>query len=166
MSDAMANGDLLTFVDALKLYTKQDSPDVCHAFMKEMKENKPDLLLEGTLSDYFGAYAKHVLSVPTIKLRLQTYFFNAERAPMGLPTLPNGGHFDIMKNIVSDMYDSWAVNDVVMESMGHPRLSDVYPKPVYMEDAGRELRGEGRMKKLFANQLFSKILLLLMLVTT
>lgn len=91
-----------------------------------------------------------------MKLRLQTFLFNAERAPMGLPTLPNGGHFDIMKNIVSDMYDSWAVNDAVMESMGHPRLSDVYPKTVYMEDTGRALRGEGKGKQIICQSTLFK----------
>ena len=127
VKEVMATGDLQKFLLFYKRVMKEIGPAACKDFMEEMKSNPPDLLVVGSSSEYFGWYADKVLNIPIIEVRLQTLFFSSERAPFGIPVSPDGSHMNgYLESIVNS--ESRELLDDTMESLGHPRLTDVFSK--------------------------------------
>lgn len=94
---SMETGDTLKFFKCLGSVVENNTADSCKPFFDEFLanegEHRPDLLLVSYLNRYFGLYARHVLKIPTIEIKLQHWVFdNPARAPMGMPTLPLGMH--------------------------------------------------------------------------
>merc|ERR1712038_1018479 len=78
--------------------------------IQEMTQHTPDLFIEGTLCEYYGHYAKHILNLPSMQVKLQAIVHNPDRAMMGLPTLPDGGHYHIILQMLEQLYNSWEEN--------------------------------------------------------
>lgn len=111
-----------------------------------MCDHTPDLFIQGTLCEYFGLYVERILKLPSIQVKLQAVVYNPNRAMMGLPTLPNGGHYQIHLKIYEGMYQNWEeIYDNITESLGHKKLSSVYPKELFMKDSEKKLNGETDM---------------------
>jgi sterol 3beta-glucosyltransferase len=94
---SMETGDTLKFFKCIASLVDNNTADNVKPFYDEFLgeggKNRPDLLLVSYLNRYFGLYAKHVLKIPTIQIKLQHWVFDdPRRAPMGMPTLPLGMH--------------------------------------------------------------------------
>lgn len=142
LRNAISSGDLIQMAengaDALI-----NLPYVIKTFFQEMKDHTPDLFIEGTICDYFGHYVEHILKLPSIPIKLQAFYHDPDRASMGLPTLPDGGHHQILMNIFEGEYDKWvAKNDIITQSLGYQKLADVFSKQAYMEHSAKRARGE------------------------
>ena len=105
MMDSIANGDTFGFLKASSKLLALWAPDICKKFQSEMTSNRPDLLLIGTLADYFELYSGIHLSIPTLVVKLQAHSYNKSRALIGLPTLPFGLHnFLLFKILAKDKF--------------------------------------------------------------
>ncbi len=94
---SMETGDTINFFKCIANSVENNTEATCQPFYDEFLanggEHRPDLLLVSYLNRYFGLYAKHVLKIPTIEIKLQHWVFDdPTRAPMGMPTLPLGMH--------------------------------------------------------------------------
>mmetsp|Transcript_16576 Transcript_16576/g.18419 ORF Transcript_16576/g.18419 Transcript_16576/m.18419 type:complete len:557 (+) Transcript_16576:63-1733(+) len=94
---SMETGDTMKLFKRIASSIDNHTAEICEPFYDEFivggEVHRPDLLLVSYLSRYFGLYAKYVLKIPTIEIKLQHWVFdNPKRAPMGLPTLPLGMH--------------------------------------------------------------------------
>ena len=105
---AMETGDTLKFFKCIGSSIENDTASACKPFVDEFVteggEHRPDLLVVSYLNRYFGLYAKHVLKIPTIEIKLQHWVFDdPSRAPMGMPTLPLGMHKLIQTKVMVPM---------------------------------------------------------------
>jgi len=93
---SMETGDTINFFKCIASCLSNNTLAVCTPFHDELigeRKHRPDLLIVSYLNRYFGLYAKHVLKIPTIEIKLQHWVFDdPSRAPMGMPTLPLGMH--------------------------------------------------------------------------
>jgi hypothetical protein len=93
---SMETGDTINFFKCIAELLSNNTLAVCTPFHDELigeGKHRPDLLIVSYLNRYFGLYAKHVLKIPTIEIKLQHWVFDdPSRAPMGMPTLPLGMH--------------------------------------------------------------------------
>jgi len=102
---SMETGDTLKFFKCIGSSIENETASSCKPFVDEFVteggEHRPDLLVVSYLNRYFGLYAKHVLKIPTIEIKLQHWVFDdPSRAPMGMPTLPLGMHKLIQTKIM------------------------------------------------------------------
>ncbi len=73
---------------------QENAPMMMKNFLNEMRQNTPDLLIAGHLTQYMIHYTRRVLKLHVLELRLQTrILYNPDHAPMGLPKLPFGMHY-------------------------------------------------------------------------
>ena len=94
---SMETGDTLKFIKCIGSTVENNAASSCKPFVDEFVteggKHRPDLLVVSYLNRYFGLYARHVLKIPTIEIKLQHWVFDdPSRAPMGMPTLPLGMH--------------------------------------------------------------------------
>jgi len=92
---SMETGDVLKFFKCLAGLVSNSPEACCKPFYDEVitGKHRPNLLIVSFLNRYFGLYAKHVLNIPTIEIKMQHWIFDdPSRAPMGMPTLPLGLH--------------------------------------------------------------------------
>mmetsp|Transcript_57683 Transcript_57683/g.65464 ORF Transcript_57683/g.65464 Transcript_57683/m.65464 type:complete len:556 (+) Transcript_57683:92-1759(+) len=95
---SMETGDTLNFFKCIASTIDNNTLATCKPFYDEFiagegEHHRPDFLLVSFLNRYFGLYAKHVLKIPTLEIKLQHWVFDdPTRAPMGMPTLPMGMH--------------------------------------------------------------------------
>lgn len=159
LRESMASGDIMKMFECIATNAIEDAPEMMKLFMNEMTNHTPDLFIEGTLCEFEGKYAQLVLNIPTIRIKLQSILYNPERAPLGLPTLPNGGHLNMLMNMMSMLYDGWAPKNIALASMGYKTLNDVYPKTAWMEDASQNLHGKDKQMLIVCqSNLFKDIL--------
>mmetsp|Transcript_7382 Transcript_7382/g.18118 ORF Transcript_7382/g.18118 Transcript_7382/m.18118 type:complete len:285 (-) Transcript_7382:1310-2164(-) len=125
----MFDGDAMGFFDLLSSETGVHTPQICEQFHAEVTgPNKPDLIISGTLSDYFGYYAAYQHGIPTTMVFFQSSMagYDKNRAPFGLPTLPFGLHGVLLKHIVvAGEHEIWVKQDIAMSKLGkHPPILD------------------------------------------
>jgi len=157
MKEAMASGDATKLAENAA-DTLSNIPFTIETFFQEMTQHTPDLFIEGTLCEYYGHYAKHILNVPSIQVKLQAIVHNPDRAMMGLPTLPDGGHYHIVLQMLEQLYNSWEENyDKVTQSLGYPKLTDVFTKEMYL--AGEKIGLSGDKEKIICQSSFFKTIL-------
>jgi len=118
MRRAMANGNTLEFMMFISHFFTSTADLTCRNFLKEMTENRPDLLICGTMSEYLGWYAVSVLKIPSIQLKIEIMVHDSLRAPWGFPTLPFGAHLFIMKILLSRIYETFKGFDKAMLKCG------------------------------------------------
>eukprot|EP00554_Chaetoceros_debilis_P008249 CAMPEP_0194099054 /NCGR_PEP_ID=MMETSP0150-20130528/328_1 /TAXON_ID=122233 /ORGANISM="Chaetoceros debilis, Strain MM31A-1" /LENGTH=544 /DNA_ID=CAMNT_0038785195 /DNA_START=70 /DNA_END=1704 /DNA_ORIENTATION=+ len=123
IGSAMETGDTLKFFKCIGKLVENHTADTVRPFYNEFLanegEHRPDLLLVSYLNRYFGFYARHVLKIPTLQIKLQHWVFdNPARAPMGMPTLPLGMHrFIQTKLMVPQDYDQFQKFDKCLADM-------------------------------------------------
>jgi UDP:flavonoid glycosyltransferase YjiC (YdhE family) len=114
---SMETGDTINFFKCIAAVAGNSTRSTCQPFCDEFiangGANRPDLLVVSFLNRYFGLYAKHVLKIPTIEIKLQHWVFDdPKRAPMGMPTLPMGMHkFILTKLMVPQDYNTFKALD-------------------------------------------------------
>lgn len=131
--ELMAEGNPEKMFKSDAKHIKEDAPSVCKAMLEEVANHRPDIFIIGSFGEYFRFYVKLFWGIPTLDFKLQSFVCTSERAPLGIPTLPNGGHFDIVMKIIARYYDSMAPYDDVMTSMNQPSLSSIFPKESYLK---------------------------------
>ena len=93
---SQADGDAAAFFKAVAIGAKKDAGKACANFLQEMKTHRPDLLICGTLTEYYELYASTALKVPTMKISLNLLSPNPKRAPFGWQ-----GRFGVTTNTVT-----------------------------------------------------------------
>merc|ERR1712038_311785 len=84
MREAMASGDATKLAENAAADTLSNIRFTVETFFQEMTQHTPDLFIEGTLCEYYGHYAKHILNLPSMQVKLQAIVHNPDRAMMGL----------------------------------------------------------------------------------
>merc|ERR1740130_828097 len=64
ISDSMAKGDTMTFIAGLNGAMDQYKEMHTQKWKKFMEDEKPDLVVEGSLCDFWGAVVKYRLKIP------------------------------------------------------------------------------------------------------
>ena len=129
----MFDGDAMGFFALLGSETDVHGPEICEQFLAEITgPSKPDLIISGTLSDYFGYYAAYQYGIPTVMVFLQSSMagYDKNRAPFGLPTLPFGLHGVLLKYIaVAGEHEAWVKFDNIMSKLAKhsPILDQILP---------------------------------------
>jgi len=103
--EAMANGNVFTFMSAVKNCTAKDAPAACQHFIRMIQQFNPDLLVEGTLCTYFSRFAALMCHIPVMRVQLALSTYNRKRMGVGLPTLPCGCHKFLHKVLAGGIYD-------------------------------------------------------------
>lgn len=156
----MINGDVKTFYKVLGEKSKSSAKDHVALIADELQTNRPDLLIVGTLADYYEFYSRLVLKLPTIRVSLQMMGFNEEHAPSGLPTLPGGKHLETVMGIHARSFDGWRHLDKEMINLGLLSLESTLSKEYYLTEMEQRTLGTSSVKqivcqsKLFKNILF------------
>lgn len=86
MMESMASGDTFSFFMGWGDLTAAVAPSAAKRFRDEMVTNRPDLLIVGTLCEFFQLYAMVDLKLPTLRVMLQC-IRPSPRAQLGIPTL-------------------------------------------------------------------------------
>jgi len=118
---AMETGDTLNFFKCIARIVGSNTETICRPFYDEVINGKhrPDLIIVSYLNRFFGLYARYVLNIPTIEIKLQHWTFDdPSRAPMGMPTLPLGLHrFIHTKLMIPQDYNNFQKFDDCIASM-------------------------------------------------
>jgi len=135
---SMQKGDTMSFIKGLGSCFKRNALEMCEKFTQHVKEFKPDLIISGTLSDYFGAYAWMRMGLPTIFVKLQVLLYNPKRMSFGMPTLPCGAHKFIMNQLIfGGMYKDWKELDVHMGNLYGRKLQDEWTLDMFLDDVAK-----------------------------
>lgn len=114
---SMEQGNTLNFFKCLAGIVSKSPEACCGPFYDEVidaeSKHRPDFLIVSFLNRFFGLYAKHVLNIPTIEIKMQHWIFDdPSRAPMGMPTLPLGLHRSIhTKLMIPQDYSKFKTHD-------------------------------------------------------
>lgn len=123
LQTAMAKCDSVTFMTLLK--RMRSSKDYGSTVIEDLTCNEPDLLIAGHQSEYFGAYARKVLDIPSICLFPEP--------------VPKGSQ---------DHLSMWASYDNAMTSLDMPPLISEFPgrKKFTVSIINQELMGMTSLK--------------------
>lgn len=123
VAKSMADGDTFTFFKGFNEAFKLGVPQMSHRFHAEIMSNKPDLLIAGTLAEYFELYTGIHLGIPTLRIQVQALSYNKNRAQFGLPTLPFGLHYYIFtKVVINGLYAILEMYDDVMSNISGAKV--------------------------------------------
>jgi len=115
-------------LDSIQLTTK--------IFLTEIQHYTPDLLIEGTMCEYYGLYAKYVLKILSMKIKLQEESLSINNLTL---TMSSGKRF--FQSYIS-IYDNWVQHeDTVMYDLCSKRLCDIYSKEDFISDSEKEICG-------------------------
>ncbi len=157
--ESMANGDVSKMFDSISKQTLKHAKTDCIAFVEEMENNRPDILIIGTFGEYFKHYAQKILDIHTFEVALQSHVVTDHRAPLNIPVLPNKGHFNVLLKMLEGYYDGMMPLDDAMESMGRPKLTSVFSKESFLDLGKASLDGNPEeMKVICQSPLFKDIL--------
>lgn len=143
---AMTTGNTKEAFQSRTKRMKLIAPSICKAFVKEITDNRPDLLIVGTLVVYFGFFAEMVLHIPTISVKLQSTVCTPTRAPLGFSSFPDGSHLFKILDILVENYDAMSVYDDEMETLGYRRMKSIFSKDSFKKYFKQIL--DGRSDKL------------------
>lgn len=123
---SMAEGDVQAFLACLsdKQLTQEFGEVWAAKYAKQISEFKPEMVVSGTLSDWYAQYCIHVLNIPTVKVMLQLIMASKNRTPWGLPHLPCGLNYMLIDKVFGDLYKA----DSLMDKA---RLAKLPQTPVY-----------------------------------
>lgn len=159
LRDAMASGDVEKFFQYSAKLAKASAPHCCQTFLAEMTNFRPDILVIGSFAEYFGWYAERLLKIPIIDVKLQTMVCTPERAPQGIPTLPDCGHFKTFLDLLEGYFDGRKAFDDAMEAMGRPGVMSVFSKKDWSEKCRDMIRGQPKEVAIICQStLFKEIL--------
>jgi sterol 3beta-glucosyltransferase len=158
--EIMASGDAQKLCEYGAMHDKVHAPAACKVFMEEITENRPDMLVAGSFGDYFGLYAEHILKIPTIEVKLQSMVCTKDRAPFGIPAMPNGDHAEVLMAVLGGhLLASHSSYDDGMEAANQTTLGSVLSNEFHMEACKENI--SGNPKKIVVvcqSPLFKKIL--------
>ena len=129
--EAMSKGDTLTFMTEV-LHMKDTIQQGVGAFLQQMEEDPPQLLICCFVGLYYGNYALRVLHVPTLFVFLQGIVFDSERPIWGLPNLPRKEHCQFLTLL--EKISNWDMFDDCMQSLTRPKLLQYYPQEQFIKD--------------------------------
>jgi len=133
--ESMATGDVRKFHAGVHLQRKMEIGSALKDWRSAIDAFNPDLLMVGTLSEYFGNIAKYKLRMPTCEVRLQMLPANPRRMLLGLPNLPFGLNGRTCRSIVTQQYDRYKNDlDPVCEAVLGFRLCDTYTKQMALDN--------------------------------
>lgn len=115
---AMSSGSTFKFMLFLDHFWTRTADLTCKTFLKDIKENRPDLIIAGTLSEYVGWYTSFHIGVPAVQLKIEIMVNDPLRAPWGFPTLPFGSHLPILRCMLFGLYKGWMAHDRAMLKYG------------------------------------------------
>jgi UDP:flavonoid glycosyltransferase YjiC (YdhE family) len=152
ISAAMRSGNVQDFMKSFSTKIREVGETDVRDFYKGIKEFCPELVIAGTLSDYWGAMCKLRLKVPTLTVKLQALLPNPHRMVYGLPNLPCGLNGTLMKKcVLFKHWKAWADDlDPATEKLLGCKVCDVYTREQFVADcAGKNpmpyLVGQGQM---------------------
>jgi len=130
---AMADGNILNFFLFLKNFQSRTAPVINRMFLNEMKHHRPDLLICGTMSEYYTFYSTIILKIPYVQVKLQYLADNPERPMWGFPALPMGLSRQLVRCVIGQVYDSWRTVDSSMVKLGGHALKNALSRQSYFE---------------------------------
>jgi len=87
---SQADGDVMTFLNAMAEITKKAGERHFKDFFDAIEDIKPDLIVKGTLSEYFAVFSMLALKIPVVWTSLNIIPSNNHRMIFGFPSLPCG----------------------------------------------------------------------------
>ncbi|KAJ8599478.1 hypothetical protein CTAYLR_010490 [Chrysophaeum taylorii] len=91
LKKSMASGDATEFGKFMSRWLGDEAADEHFGnWLSATRDLEPDIVLVGTLCDFYGVVGRYVLRIPTIFVRLFHVQYDAPRNYFGLPTLPLG----------------------------------------------------------------------------
>jgi len=103
---AMREGDVGTFAEGLNEIIEEHAGTHVRRWYEAVREIGPELIVCGTLCEFFGFVAMFHLKIPTIVVRLGNVEFDG-RASLGLPDLPFGLNRVVARLVLSQFYEGW-----------------------------------------------------------
>lgn len=132
---AMAEGDTFAFLKCLgDINGKYGAPNFLdsHAALTEVS---PDLVIEGTLVEYYAAMATYRLGIPSFRVGLQQFDPNPKPMLLGLPDLPCGLNSTFVKFILAGVYAPWRTKiDLVAKDKCGWTVCDTWTVDIWIED--------------------------------
>ncbi len=146
---AMFSGSFGDFAKAMNSREEEQQAQIlsiAKVFIEEMKSNTPDLLICGTICEYFLYYAQHVLKIPAIEIKLQPgLIYNPKHALSSLPTLPLGLHYYLYIVMLQAAYSQgFAKFDKAMDTIAAQKLSDFYSENEYKKHVIKIVNGRNK----------------------
>jgi len=138
LQESMATGSTMKFIKGVNEVVESTAPDSIDKYLKGLKEFAPDLVIEGTLSFWFGVFARLRLNIPTMNLYLQAITNDRKRCCFGFPTLPCGLHrYIVWYALVGGLYDQFPVYDKIVKHHGYGGVCDIYSREDFINDVSR-----------------------------
>lgn len=141
MKDAMATGNMLQCMAWIEKKQEENADFFMKSTMEELKRNTPSLLVVGTTVEFFHYYAKEILGIPSVRVVLSVIGFNDDHSIFGLPTLPDGGHNDILLGLADQMCDGYKKYDDALENIGYPTLRSSMNKEEFKKEMKQYFEG-------------------------
>jgi len=137
LAKALVNGDLMSFVAGLGEEQKKAGPALLQRTEEALEEFKPDLILNGTLSEYQCHLAMEQFQIPFMHVKLQATCRNPDRALFGFPSLPFGLNETAFRILYADanFKNSQEFFDpVCLKRYGFALYRDCVSKKTYYEE--------------------------------
>jgi len=145
---AISHGNAKAFYGSLNELNIMNAEEFVTSTVEDLNTNRPDLLLVGSLAQYFEFYAPLVLKIPAVRVSLQVFGYNEDYAPLGIPTLPNGAHLDTLMEMKIQRYDGWKHFDDAAVKLGLPPLKSVLSKEDFLQEMDQTIRGSPSHKQI------------------
>jgi len=135
MRKAMSKGDTIAFLKGIDDVTREyAAPNFLdsHAALTEVS---PDLVIEGTLVEYFAAMATYRLGIPSFRVGLQQLDPNPKPMILGMPDLPCGLNSKLVKFILTGVHAPGIKNyDPVAKDKCGWTVCDTWTLDIWLED--------------------------------
>eukprot|EP00559_Dactyliosolen_fragilissimus_P009871 CAMPEP_0184856362 /NCGR_PEP_ID=MMETSP0580-20130426/1544_1 /TAXON_ID=1118495 /ORGANISM="Dactyliosolen fragilissimus" /LENGTH=491 /DNA_ID=CAMNT_0027351353 /DNA_START=8 /DNA_END=1480 /DNA_ORIENTATION=- len=127
---AMASGDITQFLKAMSVRDDKDQAKDCmNRTLKELETHRPDFCIVSSIFFFAEFYVSLVLKIPTLRMHLSVHYgYNKDYAQLGLPTLPFGAHYFILKLIHRNIVEKFKSFDEGLLELGHTPLRTVISK--------------------------------------
>ena len=159
LRESMMEGDAFKFSQVFAKITQESASVVVEKVLQDFSENPPDLFLVGSLADYFGYYAHYVMKVKIVFIKLSTFAYNYKHAHFGLPTLPFGLHYFILKKFCAEFMKVFSLYDEIVNLLGKPRLDSKISTKQFLKLMEKEITGRSNIKSVYCqSSLFRDIL--------
>lgn len=105
---AMRDGDVESFTSALNAMLDDNAATNVRDWYQAIREIGPDVLVSGTLCEFYSIVAMYHLKIPTIFVRPSNVDLVGDRRMIwGLPSLPCGLNASLLRWILLQFYRGW-----------------------------------------------------------
>jgi len=139
LKKSMAEGDAMAFIRGLNEVVREGAEPTLLHWLGIVEKLKPDLILVGSLTDYYGALARYKLGIPTLDVKLQCLSTRPQRMIFGLPNLPCGLNSWVVRNVlIAGVYKGWQkdLDPWALKHLGC-RLCDSYTWELFLADCDK-----------------------------